>query len=119
MKKDISGVCPGCSRHCSRDALKCKYGHEHFEKLQKKEQAKKEHRYKWESYTEKDGLAWILFLVCRNIKKALRSKSMTEDEIFAPLSQEEKNELANLVHKLNFHANSAAKDVSTIQNRGI
>ena len=44
---------------------------------------------------------------------------MTEDEIFAPLSPEEKNELAQLVHKLNFNGTSAAKDVSTIQNRGI
>ena len=122
MKKDISGVCPGCSRHCSRDILKCKYGREYFAKLDKKQNkqdTKQDRSYKWEAYTEKGGLAWLLLLICRNIKKALRSHAMTEAEIFAPLSHEEKAELAHLVQKLNFSGNSAARDVSCHENRGI
>ena len=42
--------CPGCSRHCSADNLKCRRGRAYFEKKIAEEKAQDGPKYKWERY---------------------------------------------------------------------
>jgi len=97
MKKEQSGVCPGCKRRCQADALRCKYGRAYFAKM-----AAQQYEYKWEAYTEKGGLAWRLLLTGRRVKKALRKGRATEAEVFSALTAQEQETLSALLSKLHF-----------------
>ena len=96
MKKE--NICPGCGRHCDLNHPHCKYGRSYAEKLQKKRE--KAPSYKWEDYTEKGDLAWLLFLVSRNWKKALKKGETTEEKLLAAWTEQEKETLREMLGKM-------------------
>ena len=82
MKSNKQAVCPGCSRHCPMGAEHCKYGRRYFAR---QAEAEPQQTYKWEKYVQKQGLVWQLLMTARKVKKALRSRKMTEEQLLAAL----------------------------------
>lgn len=108
MKNANTGVCPGCKRHCPMNAVRCKYGKQHFAKLETAEEKKSRPRHKWERATRPGGLAWRLLAVSRSAKKALVGRDMTEDELLSRLSADDRALLGELLAKLD-HKNVLAQ----------
>lgn len=109
MKNTNENCCPGCRRHCSRDKLCCKHGRAYFaeqkrsdKNMMQKQEHKSGHLHKWERYVQPDGLAWNLLYACRSTKRALRDRKITEEELFARLSDLEKENLREILEKLSF-----------------
>lgn len=106
MAKRREDVCPGCSRHCPAGSVRCGYGRKYFEKKHKAQadseaQAEKRtKRYKWEKLVRQGGPAWQLLWVGSRSKRALRSKSLTEREMFAALDEAEQAQLLALLAKI-------------------
>ena len=109
MKKTKKPVCPGCSRHCAADALRCKRGRAYFEKLERKAQESalpkkagecKKHSCKWERLVSESGVLRTLFTVSRALKRSLKSGECTEAQLTDRLTQEEAHQLELLLNKL-------------------
>ena len=107
MKDTIQNICPGCKRHCTADAPRCKYGRAYFSKCRKAESKagtpEKDcggKRRKWEKYVERGGTAWLLLDTGRRAKKALLRRRITEEKLLAPLSIDEREKLRSLLAKL-------------------
>ena len=102
MKKDHLPVCPGCSRHCPAGAVRCKYGRTYFAKHPpvQTDCPRKPKEHKWKSCVEKEGLLWTYLLSGKKIKKALCHRHITETELLAALTEEEKQALHGLLSKL-------------------
>ena len=107
MKTQTANTCPGCSRHCPAKHLRCKYGQKHFEKLRRAEEAKslivqaeKKPRHKWEKHVTPDGLFWHLLWYSGRIKRALRKKKISEQQLLSTLTQQEQAQLDALLEKV-------------------
>ena len=104
MAKQKKTVCPGCSRHCTQDCVRCKYGQRYFEKKNAMEteqkSAPKERQRKWEKHVSKGGLLWKLLFAGSQCKRALKKKGLTEQMILQVLNREEQAELDALLEKL-------------------
>ena len=107
--KDQINRCPGCSRHCRLDHVRCKYGQKYVEKIQNAQARKaaggektdaKKHAYKWEKYVLQGGLAWKLLWAARCSKRALRRSKMTEQTLLSVLDETEQAQLGALLDKL-------------------
>ena len=101
--------CPGCSRHCRLDHVRCKYGQKYLEKVQNAHEKKaaydenkdaKKQRYKWEKYVLQGGLGWKLLWTAGCSKRALRSGRMTEQELLGALTESEQEQLSILLEKI-------------------
>jgi len=88
----MKDTCPGCSRHCPMNRLHCKYGEKYFAKRQEKP--------KWAALVSEKGLLWQLLSTSKNVKKALKRKETTEEELLACLSGEEKDLLMETLQKI-------------------
>lgn len=102
-------VCPGCSRHCPLDHVRCKYGQKYIEKQRRalegapgnqKQDSKKMRRRKWEKYAAKGSASWTLFETSSRLKRALRKETITERQIHLALSDEEQAQLRALLAKI-------------------
>ena len=105
MAKGCKDVCPGCSRHCSLDHVRCKYGQKYVEKIRKAEAdghpaTEDKHHYKWEKYVAQGSLAWKLLWVSSRSKKALRRKKLTEQQLLNVLDEAEQAQLDALLDKI-------------------
>ena len=105
MAKGCKDVCPGCSRHCSLDHVRCKYGQKYVEKIRKAEAdghpaTEDKHHYKWEKYVAQGRLAWKLLWVSSRRKKALRRKKLTEQQLLNVLDEAEQAQLDALLDKI-------------------
>ena len=109
----MKNTCPGCSRHCTMDHPHCKYGRQYFEKQKQKEVSKTvcphcpkkqnpDSPAKWEAYVQKGGTAWQLLYASRMAKKALRKKQVNEQMLLHRLSAEEREQLAEMLSRLDF-----------------
>ena len=98
MKNEIGNRCPGCSRHCSMQNVRCKYGRKHFAALE--EAAKEKPKYEWEKYVSRDGLAHRLLLVTRKTRKALCKGSLSEAELISAFSEGERIVLKSILAKM-------------------
>lgn len=107
MKVKKQPVCPGCSRHCTRDAVRCKRGRVYFEKLEQEAASvppcavKQKPRCKWEKLVEPQGTLWQLLNAGRQVKRALRSGRTTEAGLTARLTEAERQQLAESLARLN------------------
>lgn len=105
MAKRRQDVCPGCSRHCSLNHVRCKYGQKYIEKIRtpdadSHQTPEDNHHYKWEKYVAQGGLAWKLLWVSSRSKKALRRKKRTEQALLDALDEGEQAQLDALLEKL-------------------
>ena len=105
MAKGRKDVCPGCSKHCSMNHVRCKYGQKYVEKIREadadRHQAPEDkHHYKWEKYVAQGGLAWKLLWVSSRGKKALRRKKLTEQQLLSALDEAELAQLNALLDKI-------------------
>ena len=102
MKQDKTSRCPGCGHHCPLSAPKCKFGRQYQQKIEVK--ASKNDAgaksCKWEAYVVKDGLAWNLLMQAKSMKKSLKAKKSTEQQIFQALSDPEQEIMLSLLRKL-------------------
>ncbi len=109
MKKKNQAVCPGCSRHCTADAVRCKRGRAYFEKLEEKKRSDhpvkgkehcSRHGCKWKELVEKGGALWTLLSAGKEIKKALCHGEITEAQLTESLNAEEWAQLTGLLGRL-------------------
>lgn len=109
MKKKNQAVCPGCSRHCAADVVRCKRGRVYFEKLEEKKRSghpvkNKEHcgshGCKWKKLVAKGGALRTLLQTGKDIKKALCHGEITEAQLTARLNAEEWAQLTDLLSRL-------------------
>ena len=103
MKKNGKNVCPGCSRRCSADNIRCKRGREYFRQCAAEETCSlcsKKHKYKWEKYVSEEGMLRRLLVIARGIKRALRGGMVREEQIMEALNEQEWEQLAGLLKKL-------------------
>jgi len=103
MKKHKQTVCPGCSRHCTKDSIRCKRGRAYFAKLEeqiKSAEPVRECRRKWMKSVSENGVLWNLLMTGRNIKKALRSEEIAELQLTGALTAEEITQLTSALQKL-------------------
>lgn len=102
MKNEHMPVCPGCSRHCPANAVRCKYGRAYFTKHPPAEAAcsGKQKGHKWKAFVEKNGLLWNYLLSAKEIKKALCHQKATEAALLSLLTEEEKRSLGSIAEKL-------------------
>lgn len=91
--------CPGCSRHCSENAPRCKYGRAYFAKQQAKAE-KSAHTYKWEANVSRGGLVWKLLFVNRRLKKAVCKGRVQEEALLQALTADEQALLHTVLEKL-------------------
>lgn len=105
MKESKTNVCPGCSRHCTAETVKCKYGRNYFAKqdvgLLKVKERKKKHECKWKKMVSEDGVVRELIITSIGIKKAIRSGMITEKQIMEMLNDAEQAQLASILRNLN------------------
>lgn len=92
--KNKSNHCPGCSRHCSLNAPRCKYGCRYIAKLEKQKQTCETPLRKWERDVQRGGLLWRLLHVSRWMKKALRDGCTSEKELLCLLDESHQRDLA-------------------------
>ena len=92
-------TCPGCSRHCCVDALRCKYGCAYFAKMQESKQLPPQ-KYKWEKHFVQGGVIWQILMVNRRMKKAVCKGKVTEDALLARLTQPEQQLICSQLTKL-------------------
>lgn len=107
MKIQTENICPGCSRHCPASHVRCKYGQKHFEKLRQAEdttscsgEVKRKSRYKWEKHVTAEGLLWRLLRHSSRIKRALRKKQVSEQQLLGTLTPQEQAQLSMLLEKI-------------------
>lgn len=108
MKEKNIRTCPGCRRHCPENAVSCKFGRKYFAKRQEHEanmhlavkSSPNGRKYKWEAYVTGGSPIWALLTTGRKVKKALRSKRVTERQILGCLDEQEKAQLKTLLEKL-------------------
>lgn len=107
MKQNQKAVCPGCSRHCSMDNVRCKYGQKYFEKTCAQQAAasagekdKRGRRRKWEKHVEAGGTGWKLLWTAGCFKRALRSGKLTEAQMISGLNDEERAQLGLLLDRI-------------------
>lgn len=108
MKKQKQAVCPGCSRHCTADAVRCKRGRTYFAKLAENaagqpcvQRPAAHHRHKWEKHVSEGGAMWHLLSTGRKIKKALYHGKITENGLVETLTAAEQVQLVAILRKLN------------------
>ena len=99
MKKQKQTVCPGCSRHCTENSVRCKKGRAYFAGLSEKA-AKGRHRCKWEKSVEAGGVLWKLLSSARRIKRALREEAIEEARLMEALSETERTQLTDILARL-------------------
>jgi len=101
MEKNKAGVCPGCSRHCTADSVRCKRGRQYFEGLSKDKTSPdaKHKNYKWEKYVAEDSPLRTLLLTGRRVRKALRG-GVPEERLLQYMSEEERTQLEKLLEKI-------------------
>ena len=118
MKKKKATVCPCCSRHCTRDSLRCKYGRTYFEKLDQRAaeqaaapqtEAARSCKHKWAKLVAPDGLLFQLLTVSCKAKKALRSGRLTEAQLTASLTEANRDQLSSLLARLDDFLNESKK----------
>ena len=73
--------------------VKCKYGRNYFEKLSAEDTGKKR-------IVEKGGLAWRLLKTVKIAKKALKKRDISEEQLMARFTEEDKAQLSTLLDKL-------------------
>ena len=105
MAKGRKDVCPGCSRHCSLNHVRCKYGQKYIEKIRKADAdshhaPESKRHYKWEKLVAQGGLAWKLLWVSSRSKKALRRKQLTEQELLSALDDAAQAQLNAILDQL-------------------
>ena len=105
MAKGRKDVCPGCSRHCSLDHVRCQYGRKYVEEIRKAEEENHQppeeaHRFKWEKYVAQGGLAWKMLWVSSRSKKALRRKERSEQQLMSALDEDERAQLNAMLDKI-------------------
>ena len=102
--KNAKAHCPGCSRHCPMNAVRCKYGQKYFEKHGEEVhhacKAKKDHP-KWMKHVAENSLVFTFLTTGKRVKKALCHQKISETALLNVLTAEEKETLSNLLHKLN------------------
>ena len=103
--------CPGCSRHCSADNLKCRRGRAYFEKKIAEEKAQDGPKYKWERYVTQGSAVKELLTAAAMVKKALKAGWVKEEEILNALNEEEREQLAGLMKKVS--------GIKEIQGKGV
>lgn len=110
MKKTKQAVCPGCSRHCTADKVRCKHGRAYFAKLSDHNAKEgkhprtglcRKHKHKWERDVEQGGMLWHMLSISRRIKKALHKGDIAESQLLNALSESEKTQLAEILRKMN------------------
>lgn len=95
--------CPGCSRHCPLDHVRCKYGQKYIDKLKNAQEEAipfKKHKHKWEKHVHREGLIWNFLQASRSVKRALRRKTANEAQLLAALTSEERAQLNTLIAKI-------------------
>lgn len=121
MKKTNQNVCPGCSRHCSADCVRCKRGRAYFAKqaaresennFVKMESPKKKHHHKWERNIAEGGPIWRMLWMSKKIKKALRHGEISEERLLEALSERERDQLSEAMDKMSFHLKKYVRSVS-------
>ena len=99
-------MCPGCSRHCTRDNPRCKRGRAYFAQMRdgvpkaaavRKGSGKKR---RWEKHVAEGGTAWQLICVGRRAKKALRREEISEAQLMSALNDQEREQLSLLLKKV-------------------
>jgi len=104
LKKQKQDVCPGCSRHCTQDCVRCKCGRAYFAGRSSSgtpapQEAPRKKR-KWEKYAAEGGLVWRLIIAALRAKKALRREQIAEAQIMDVLDEQEKTLLDQILKKL-------------------
>jgi len=97
MKKDKLDRCPGCGKHCPLSAPRCKYGRAYAAKLEASQTGCK---HKWEAYVTRGEPLWQMLTISRKIKKNLCHSRVTEAEVMAALTPLERQQLAQMLYKL-------------------
>jgi len=98
MKDRKEKRCPGCSERCPASAPCCKFGKRYFEKQEAKSLRGKVR--KWEKNIRERGPAWMLVTTARGVKRVLRKSEMSEEQIFARISQDEMNQLCDILERV-------------------
>lgn len=98
MKNEVVNRCPGCSRRCPMQSVRCKYGRKYFASLAEAENEKP--KYEWEKYVSRDGLAHRLLLVTRKTRKALCKGSISEADLISAFSEGERIVLKSILAKM-------------------
>lgn len=110
MGKQKTDVCPGCSRHCPLSHVRCKYGEKYIEKRRRDQQAAGQlltkgedgkPRRKWEKYVTQGSTFWKLLLTASRLKKALRKEQITEAQLLAALTPQDRAMLDALLDHVN------------------
>ena len=116
MKTESMNACPGCKKHCPMGAPRCKYGRNYFEKAaaaQEKPLHRETHhekgtkRHGWEKNVTQGSAVHRLISVGRSAKKALKQGRLTEAQLLASLSEEDRralSEILELFERKNFGA---------------
>jgi len=104
MKDMNKAVCPGCGKHCPLTNVRCKYGRNYIEKLEKKAAARpssaEAHGHKWEKHAA-PGSALHGFLSAASLaKRALRDEKLTAEAFEKALTPVELTALAALMEKI-------------------
>lgn len=98
--KNKSNRCPGCSRHCTLDAPRCKYGCRYSAKMENRKKQEEAPMRKWERDVRRGGLLWRMLHVSRWMKKSLRKGCVSEKELLALLDETHQRELASALAAL-------------------
>ena len=105
MKKHKEDVCPGCSRHCTRNEIRCKRGRAYFAEhgadgLKVHPADEKRKKRKWEKYVDEGGLVWRMLFVSLRAKKALRRGKIDEAKLISVLDEQDRVQLDRILKKL-------------------
>ena len=109
MGKQKTDVCPGCSRHCPLSHVRCKYGKKYIEKHRRDQQAaghlsvkgeEKKPRRKWEKHVMQGSTVWKLLFTASRLKKALRKEHITEAQLLAALTPQDRAMLDALLERI-------------------
>lgn len=116
MSKQNQNVCPGCSKHCTADAVRCKRGQRYFEGLASSEpqpirsnimhsaapsMKRHEKKPKWERHVSENSLLRRMLLTSRCLKELLRG-GVPEEQLLMSLSDEERGQLEEILNKMNW-----------------
>jgi len=96
MNENCCGCCPGCKRRCTAEHPRCKYGQKYFASCcanEKKESLDKK--------TKKQSLARQFIKTARRMKKALKKKKYTEEQMLGVLGDQDREVLSLILKKLN------------------
>lgn len=99
MAEQNKARCPGCSRHCSAENIRCGYGRKYFDKLARKTETEKK-RSKWEKHVVSGGLLWQFLHAGRQSKRLLKRRKLGEQEWLLLLTAPERAQLEMLLQKI-------------------